>query len=104
MARYWMIFDVGLSTQYDKLFAWLDDNGAEECGDNAATLLSKESYAKVERDIVKLIKSGSRVYLIGPNIKAGKVHYMGRFIRGRRKAPPWSGFGNPPSSEEKDEG
>jgi hypothetical protein len=99
--RYWLIFDIGLSTPYEKLFAWLDENGAAECGDNAATFMHEKTFEQMVRELRKLINGGARAYLIGHHEKGRSV---GRFILGRRKAPPWAGFGNLPSSDEKDEG
>jgi hypothetical protein len=119
MQRFWLIFDIGLSTSFEELYSWLDDQKAIECGDNAATFVTPKSYESVEKEVRKACRNGggSRVYLIGPQKAASAApvpttpgsapsgpRLIGKFIVGRRKAPPWSGFGSASSPDEKDEG
>jgi hypothetical protein len=101
--RYWLCFDIGLTAQYEKLFAWLDEHDAKECGDNFATFLHEKPYERLAQELQKLLKGRSRAYLIGPPDPV-KGRPVGRFISGRRKAPPWTGFGTIPSQHESDEG
>lgn len=119
MPRFWLIFDIGLSTSFEKLYSWLDDHKAIECGDNAATFVTPKSYESIEKEVRNACRngSGSRVYLIGPTKPASAApvptppgsapsgsQLIGKFVVGRRKSPPWSGFGATPSPDEKDEG
>jgi hypothetical protein len=107
-SRFWLNFDIGLSTSFENLYAWLDDNNAIECGDNTATFVTNKSFETVARELKNACRDGggSRLYLIGKPPKAanGGPNLVGRFIVGRRKAPPWSGFGSVTSYDEKDEG
>jgi hypothetical protein len=48
MTRYWLSFDLGLQGDYDSLYAWLDKQGAQECGDSVATFEVKEN-ARADR-------------------------------------------------------
>jgi hypothetical protein len=48
MTRYWLSFDLGLQGDYDNLYAWLDKQGAQECGDSVATFEVKEN-ARADR-------------------------------------------------------
>jgi hypothetical protein len=101
--RYWLCFDIALTAQYEKLFAWLDEHDAEECGDNFTTFLHEKPYPRLVQELKKLFTHNSRAYLIGP-LDSAKGRWIGRFIAGRRKAPPWTGFGAIPSLNETDEG
>jgi hypothetical protein len=104
MPRFWLIFDIGLSTSFENLFAWLDDNDADECGDNAATFSSNKSVQTIVKELTAACQNGggSRLYLVRRNVQGHG--YVDRFIVGRRKAAPWSGFGSSSSPDEKDEG
>jgi hypothetical protein len=106
MPRFWVIFDIGLSSSFEKLFTWLDDQHAIECGENAATFVSEKPYGKVALELRKIFRNGSgggsRIYLIGK--PEGTTHDVGRFVVGRRKAPAWSGFGSTSLPDEGDEG
>jgi hypothetical protein len=39
--RFWLSYDFGIQGDYSLLYAWLDDMGAEDCGDAVATFLFK---------------------------------------------------------------
>ena len=95
MPRYWVSFDLGLRGNYEELYAWLDSQGAKECGDGVASFVSNKSREQIISELKKLeqppIKSlpGSRttarIYLI--TMKEG-----GKFIVGKRRAAPWTGY------------
>jgi hypothetical protein len=103
--RYWLCFDVGLTSSFEDLFSWLDDHHAQECCENLATFLHDKGFEEVATELSQTVQKnngrGTRFYLIG---KVGKDKMRGRFIVGKRKASPWQGFGTETSSEEKDEG
>lgn len=90
----WLSFDLGVSGDYENMYAWLDEKEAKECGDSVACFTFE-----YEGDIVETIKTEiqdrvtlnkrSRIYIIYRN--EGK--YKGRFIIGSRKSAPWSGYG-----------
>lgn len=85
MPRYWVSFDLGLRGNFEELYAWLDSLGAKECGDSVATFVSKKSREQMARELKKVVSPGVRVYLI--TMKDG-----GKFIIGKRRAAPWSGY------------
>ena len=92
----WISFDLGVKGDYEGMYAWLDSKGAKECGDSLACFsfehanndlletMKKELNANVELDEKK-----SRIYVI--RLVKGKM--KGSFIFGRRRNPPWAGFG-----------
>ena len=103
--RYWLSFDVGLSSSFERLYSWLDDHGARECSENVATVLHQKSFNAVADEIIAEVQKdngrGTRLYLIGPTAKG---HIGGRFLSGKRKASPWEGFGASTPEGESDEG
>ena len=97
--RFWLAYDIGLSASYDRLFAWLDNHQAQECGDNVATFVHNGDFDELVVELQRLIGGSIRAYLIGKAKKGDRISTKGRFIRGRRKAPPWTGYGTLDSSE-----
>ena len=90
----WMSYDLGVTGDYEGLYAWLDEHEAKECGSDVAHFLFShtgdvfESLKAEIKDAVSLDKR-SRIYVICINGEKTK----GRFIIGRRKSAPWDGFG-----------
>jgi hypothetical protein len=87
MTRYWLSFDLGLQGDYDVLYGWLDQQSAHECGDSVATFKSKKTREQIAGELKLLFddKKKPRVYLI--SMKQG-----GKFVLGRRKRAPWTGY------------
>ena len=90
----WMSYDLGVSGDYEGLYAWLDDLDAKECGNSVAYFsfpydgdLLEALKAEIE-EAVSLNKR-TRIYIIYRDDKKMK----GRFIIGGRKSAPWDGFG-----------
>jgi hypothetical protein len=86
--RYWLSFDLGLNGAYDTLYAWLDKQGALECGDNIATFKSEKSRDQLARELRNLLSDtkSPRVYLMS-------MTRGGKFVLGRRKVrAPWTGY------------
>ena len=90
----WISYDLGVNGDYDGLYAWLDIQGAKECGSSVAYL----TYHHVD-DLMESLRSEiagavsldkrSRIYVIrreGEQVKGG-------YLVGRRKAAPWEGYG-----------
>jgi len=97
--RYWISYDLGLRGDYEDLYAWLDKHNARECGDSVATFLSDKSREQIAKDLSRMLdpERNPRIYII--NMKQG-----GKFILGRRKPAPWTGFAQVlESGEERDE-
>lgn len=98
--RYWISYDLGLQGEYDQLYAWLDGNGAKECGDSVATFQSKLSREEIVKELSRVLnpKRNARIYII--TMKNG-----GKFVFGKRKVAPWTGYAQAlePGVEEADE-
>ena len=101
--RYWLSFDVGLTSSYENLYAWLDDHQAQECGDNIATFFHVKSFDSLAQELVRVVQKdnarATRLYLIG---RTKENVYRGRFILGKRKANQRQGFGSVPSGGQED--
>ena len=91
----WISFDLGVSGDYEGMYAWLDSHGAKECGDNVAAI-----EFEPRNDVVAELKSNiqesvtldkkSRIYVIYRS-EDGKM--KGAFLFGRRKQASWTGYG-----------
>ena len=97
----WLSFDLGVSGDYEGLYAWLDDHNARECGSSVAYF--QFSYdddlpqtLKTEIEHAVSLNRRSRVYLVYR--ESGKM--KGRYIIGKRKSAPWAGYG---AHEEQDD-
>lgn len=88
MPRYWLSFDLGVNGDYEELYSWLDNLGAKECGDGLATFLSDAPRTAIIKDMNELLdlNRNPRIYLI--DRATG-----GKFVLGKRKAAPWTGYG-----------
>ncbi len=97
----WISFDLGVQGDYEGLYRWLDEHGAEECGDSVAFVRCKyqgdvlESLRKDLESNVQ-INNRTRVYVI--HEQSGKA--KGKFLIGGRKRPAWSGYAPKPGREE----
>ncbi len=100
----WLSYDLGVSGDYEGMYSWLENHGAKECGSSVAFLKSYE----FEGDLLESLKADvgdtvtlnrrSRIYVIFND----NGHLRGRYVVGKRKAPPWTGFGDE-SEQEVDE-
>ena len=90
MPRYWLSFDLGLRGNYDELYAWLDSHKAKECGDGVATFVYEKTRDQVARELKRIVGAKARVYLISK--KEGGQGLIGKFVIGKRRAAPWSGY------------
>jgi hypothetical protein len=96
-ARYWLSFDLGLRGNYEGLYEWLDRLGAKECGDSVATFRSDKTREQLTAELTSLLGSEkkTRLYLI--SLARG-----GKFVLGKRKAPPWAGYSPDPVEAEEE--
>lgn len=92
----WLSYDLGIRGDYEGLYTWLDDREAKECGDSAASLwFSHEEGGdfsealKTELKRVVSLDKHSRIYIVWR--ENGKL--KGRFLFGKRKRAPWTGYG-----------
>lgn len=104
----WISFDFGMKGDYEGLYKWLDENGAEERGYGLALIKeidfpkkyipsTKEDLAfknYIKKEISKTTEFGKsdRIYMIWRSIENEKLR--GGFIYGRSKAAPWIGYSN----------
>ena len=98
----WITFDLGVRGDYEGIYEFLDTQGAKECGDSAAVLryeFQNDLISELSEQLSKAVTFNrkSRVYAVFPD-ENGK--YKGRFIVGRRKQPPWTGYATSESDEE----
>ena len=103
----WISYDLSVKGDYEGLYTWLDDHEAKECGDSNAFFLWDDigigdipSQVK-ESLLLSFSYDGKkdRIYILYEKEKEGKKTIGGKFILGKRKANPWTGFG---SSKEED--
>ena len=90
----WISYDLGVRGDYEGLYYWLDDHNAKECGNSVAIL--EYDYANrfvedLQNDISKNVRldTHDRIYIIWR--EDGKI--KGKFLSGKRKAAPWTGYG-----------
>lgn len=101
----WVSYDLGIKGDYDNLFAWFDDNNAKECGDNLAVLkVEIKQLDTIKEEIKKELDNISfgkrdRIYIIWRESKKVK----GSFIIGKRRLPPWTGYGFSDDMNDSDE-
>lgn len=91
----WISFDLGVRGDYEGLYAWLDNQGARECGDSVAYLKYQcdgdllEALKKDLEESIEITKK-TRIYITYRDPNTGKMN--GNFLIGGRKASPWEGF------------
>lgn len=91
----WISYDLGVKGDYEGLYAWLDNHNSRECGNSVAAL--KYAYTlnlidELQNDLSQNINLAKhdRIYIIWREIDKIK----GKFLFGKRKAAPWTGFGS----------
>lgn len=95
---FWISYDLGVKGDYSGLYEWLDAHDAVECGDSLAFVtwqgaVDKDLTSEVKADLKKAVKLSKhdRIYLIWKDMTS---QVKGRFIFGKRKASPWTGYSN----------
>lgn len=102
----WVSYDLGTVGDYEGLYGWLDDHNAKECGDSVALISFEyeidvfEELGQDLSDSVTLDKT-SRIYALHKDRSNNKI--KGRFIVGKRKQAPWTGYGNHGDTQEDQE-
>jgi hypothetical protein len=91
---------------FEGMYEFLDAHAAKECGGSMGAFsyeYKKDLLAELTKDLKGAVSfdKRSRVYVIFPGPKG---EHVGRFIVGRRKAPPWAGFGPSQGDDEEDVG
>ena len=91
----WLSYDLGIRGDYQGLYSWLDDHAAKECGDSVASLrflYEGEDFSEALKTELKeevSLDKHSRIYIVWR--ENGKL--KGRFLFGKRKRAPWTGYG-----------
>jgi hypothetical protein len=99
----WLSYDLGVRGDYPGLYQWLDGLDAVECGNSMAFLkidvTDEDLIEKLKSEINKNveIKNGERFYVI---YKRDDGSCAGKYIFGNRKANPWEGYKQKPTSED----
>ncbi len=91
----WISYDLGVKGDYEGLFSWLDDHDAKECGNSIAVLeydYTDSFVEELQEDLSRNVNFAKhdRIYVI---LREGEK-MRGRFLFGKRKAAPWSGYGH----------
>ena len=102
----WLVFDLGVKGDYEGLYAWLDAQGARECGDSVACFTysyTSDLVAELRTHLEASVTVGkkSRLYVVYSDPETNRP--KGSFLFGRRKRPPWAGYG-PAAIQEEDRG
>lgn len=92
-SRVWLSYDLGIDGDYENLYSWLDSKEAVECGDSCASFIytfKKNLVQELQRDLKANIqlRSKNQVYII--SVRSNKI--FGKFIFGKRKRAPWTGY------------
>lgn len=101
----WLSYDLGVKGDYNALYAYLDNLGAVECGDNVGFFQMEfsgtdaELEDKIRADLHSVVRfsKADRLYLVYRK-HDGKVG--GKFIVGGRRASPWQGYGRQDAAED----
>jgi len=94
---FWLSFDLGLTSDRDGLFKWLDEIEAEECGFGVAVFRyipqTSDPVTEVRDLILKQVKleKRDRLYLIWKDDEPPHAA-KGKFIFGSRRGAPWKGY------------
>lgn len=98
----WLSYDFGLKGNYASLFRFLDNHEAIDCGNGLAYFqyanpnsLSSEALIEVlKTDLISLVdpSPNDRIYVIWREELTSSV--KGKFLFGKRKSAPWSGYGD----------
>ena len=101
----WLSYDLSVGGDYDGLYAWLDDQGAKECGDSLAFFrftyrndLRKELKAAITKAVA--LRARDRFYVVLEENGEPK----GAFLIGRRRTAPWVGHGTIAGEQDDDAG
>ena len=102
----WLVFDLGVKGDYEGLYSWLDAQAARDCGDSVACFTydyTRDLVAELKTHLesVMTIDKKSRLYVVYADPDTNRP--KGSFLFGKRKSPPWAGYG-PMSKQEDDRG
>jgi hypothetical protein len=91
-SKIWLSFDLGINGDYEGMYAWLDKQNAEECGDSFAIIRDFQFTGDIAKALLKEIRQHvklrrrDRIYMIC------NKPLVAKFIVGGRKNAPWRGY------------
>jgi len=101
---FWLSYDLGLKGNYQALFEFLDNHEAIECGNGLAYftygnkdgLDSDKLVERLKTELTEIISptANDRIYAIWLSDTDLVKKACGRFLFGKRKSTPWTGYGN----------
>ncbi|NJK35059.1 MAG: hypothetical protein HC919_08960 [Oscillatoriales cyanobacterium SM2_2_1] len=102
----WISYDLGVRGDYEGFYTWMDAKGAIECGDSFAFLkyeFSGDIIETLKEEIEKNVETNkkTRIYVIYRDVETGRI--KGKFIFGKRKAAPWTGYAETQAQSEEEE-
>jgi hypothetical protein len=89
----WLSFDLGIRGDFEGMYQFLGEHDAKECGDSMGAFwfeYKKDALAELKKKLEEAVSldKRSRIYVI--HHKGDK--YVGKFIVGKRRSPPWSSY------------
>jgi hypothetical protein len=92
----WISFDLGVTGDYEGMYAWLDNHAGKECGDNVAVIEyehPRDLLSDLKSDLEESVELNkkSRIYVIYRTDDGKKI--KGSFLLGKRKQAAWTGYG-----------
>ena len=99
--RIWISFDLGVTGDYDRLYGWLDEHEAVECGNGFATLEYefknytsdyKDLFAELRHDLAQYVEDTPKTRIYVLTVAKDLDTPGGTFIFGKRKANLWEGY------------
>ncbi|HEX72023.1 MAG TPA: hypothetical protein ENN65_01765 [Candidatus Hydrogenedentes bacterium] len=98
----WLSFDLGVNGDYENMYSWLDAQEAKECGDSMACFsfeYEQDLFKEIKKAIaesVSIDKKKDRIYVV--SLVQGTM--KGRFLIGKRRRAPWTGYAATEDQEE----
>ena len=99
--KFYLSFDLGLQSDYQGLYSWLDKFQALQCGSRSLAYFDFpinlkspspiEIFNAVQEDLFKSFTpiQGDSLYLVFPDADGST---KGVYLYGNRKTAPWNGF------------
>lgn len=90
----WLVYDFDIGGDFEGLYTFLDSLGAKECGNGVASILWHHDCIEdleIELSEIVDIREKDRIYVIYRDMESNKM--KGKFLFGKRKRNPWSGYG-----------
>lgn len=101
----WLVYDFDIGGEFEELYTLLDSLGAKECGNGVASISSWSIESleelKIQISSIVTIREKDRIYIIYRDLESTKM--KGKFLFGKRKRNPWTGYGVELEEEDEEE-